>query len=79
MQHDLIISKFGTKLYGQGTGIPMGSNYVPLIVDVFVLCYDIVFTKICNKRNDFDFEMVNLHTVVWSFMQNKYLYVLIHI
>ena len=40
MQHVLVISKFGTKLYRQVVAIPMGSYYIPLIADVFMLCYE---------------------------------------
>ena len=32
---DNICFRFGTKLYRQIVGIPMGTNYVPLIADLF--------------------------------------------
>ena len=129
---DNIFIRFGTKLYRQVVGIPMGTNCAPLVGDLFLFCYergfmmslsddktadiidafnttyryldnilninnvyfdtsvsqtypselqfnkantsdneaalldlhlsisiDIVSTKICNKRDDFDFEIVN--------------------
>ena len=37
---DNIIIRFGTKLYRQVVGIPMGTNYVPLVADLFLLCYE---------------------------------------
>ena len=36
---DNIIIRFGTKLYRQVVGMPMGTNYVPLVADLFLLCY----------------------------------------
>ena len=32
--------RFGTKLYSQIVGIPMGTNCVPLVADLFLLCYE---------------------------------------
>ena len=37
---DNIYIRFGTKLYGQHVGIPMGTNYVPLVADLFLFCYE---------------------------------------
>ena len=31
---------FGTKLYRQTIGIPMGTNYAPLVADLFLFCYE---------------------------------------
>ena len=31
--------RFGTKLYRQVVGIPMGTNYAPLVADLFLFCY----------------------------------------
>ena len=31
---------FGTKLYRQIVGIPMGTNCAPLIDDLFLFCYE---------------------------------------
>ena len=170
--------RFGTKLYRQVVGIPMGTNCAPLVADLFLFCYerdfmmslsddkqadvidafnttfrylddilniynvyfdnmvsqiypselqlnktntsdtqaalfdlhlsiskDIVSTKIYDKRDDFDFEIVNFpfldgyvphstsygiyisqpirfaraSSYVGSYMQTKYLCILIHI
>ena len=37
---DNIFIRFGTKLYRQVVGIPMGTNCVPLVADLFLFCYE---------------------------------------
>ena len=37
---DNIFIRFGTKLYRQVVGIPMGTNCAHLIADLFLFCYD---------------------------------------
>ena len=37
---DNIYIRFGTKLYRQIVGIPMGTNYAPLVADLFSFCYE---------------------------------------
>ena len=37
---DNIFIQFGTKLYGQVDGIPMGTNCTPLVDDLFLFCYE---------------------------------------
>ena len=37
---DNIFIRFGTKLYRQVVGIPMGTNYAPLVADLFLFCYE---------------------------------------
>ena len=37
---DKIFIRFGTKLYRQIVGIPMDTNYAPLVADLFLLCYE---------------------------------------
>ena len=41
----------------------METNCVPLVADLFLLCYerkyDTVSTKLCDKRDDFNFDIVN--------------------
>ena len=32
--------QFGTKLYGQVVGIPMGTTCAPLVADLFLFCYE---------------------------------------
>ena len=37
---DNIFIQFGTKLYRQVVGIPMGTNCTPLVADLFLFCYE---------------------------------------
>ena len=37
---DNIYIRFGTKLYRQIVGIPMGTNCAPLVADLFLVCYE---------------------------------------
>ena len=37
---DNICIRFGTKLYRQIVGIPMGTNCAPLVADWFLFCYE---------------------------------------
>ena len=43
---DNIYIRFGTKLYRQIVGIPMGTNCAPLVADLFLFCYERDFMKI---------------------------------
>ena len=42
---DNIYTRFGTKLYGQIVDIPMGTNYAPLVADLFLFCFERDFMK----------------------------------
>ena len=37
---DNIYIRFGSKLYVQIVGIPMGTNRVPLVADLFLFCHE---------------------------------------
>ena len=37
---DNIYIRFGSKLYRQITGIPMGTNCAPFVSDLFLFCYE---------------------------------------
>ena len=37
---DNIYIRFGTKLYRQINGIPMGTNCAPLVANLFLFCYE---------------------------------------
>ena len=45
---------FGTKLYRQIIGIPMGTNCAPLIADLFLFCYKRDFMKDLSSDNQAD-------------------------
>ena len=46
--------RFGTKLYRQVVGIPMGSNCAPLVADLFLFCYerDFMISLSDDKQTD---------------------------
>ena len=54
---DNIYIRFGTKLYRQIVGIPMGTNCAPLVSDLFLKCYEGIVNQIyppelqLNKAN----------------------------
>ena len=51
---DNIFIRFGTKLYRQLVGIPLGTNCARLIADLFLFCYerDFMASMSCNKEAD---------------------------
>ena len=51
---DNIFIRFGTKLYRQTIGIPMGTNCAPLVADLFLFCYQIDFMKSLSRENQTD-------------------------
>ena len=46
--------RFGTKLYRQIVGIPMGANCAPLIADLFLFCYERYFMKYLSSDDQID-------------------------
>ena len=51
---DNICIRFGTKLYRQSFGIPMGTNCAPLVADLFLFCYERDFMDSLNHCNQVD-------------------------
>ena len=51
---DNIYIRFGSKLYRQNVGIPMGTNSAPLVADLFLLCYERDFMKSLTKEKRYD-------------------------
>ena len=51
---DNIFIRFGTKLYRQVVGIPMGTNCAPLVADLFLFCYerDFMMSLSVDKQAD---------------------------
>ena len=35
-----LVIRSGTKLYGQVVGIPMGTNFAPMVADLFLFYYE---------------------------------------
>ena len=51
---DNIYIRFGSKLYRQNVGIPMGTNCAPLVADMFLFCYEKDFMKSLTKEKWYD-------------------------
>ena len=51
---DNIFIRFGTKLYRQTIGIPMGTNCAPLVADLFLFWYERDFMKSLSCENQAD-------------------------
>ena len=51
---DNIYIRFGSKLYRQNVGIPMGTNCAPLVADLFLFCYERDFMKPLTKEKRYD-------------------------
>ena len=51
---DNIFVRFGTKLYRQVVGIPMGTNCAPLVADLFLFCYERDFMMPLSDNNQAD-------------------------
>ena len=49
-----IYYKIGSELYRQIVGIPMGTNCDPLVVDLFLLCYERDFMLSLSDNNQAD-------------------------
>ena len=56
---DNIFIRFGTKLYRQTIGIPMGTNCAPLVADSFRFCCERDFMKSLSRENQADIEAFN--------------------
>ena len=51
---DNIFIRFGSKLYRQIVGIPMGTNYAPLVADLFLFCNERDFMLSLSDNNQAD-------------------------
>ena len=51
---DNILIRFGSKMYRQIVGIPMGTNCGPLVVDLFLFCCQRVFMLSLSGSNQAD-------------------------
>ena len=57
---DNIFIRFGSKLYRQIVGIPMGTNCAPLVANLFLFCYERVFMLSLSNNNQTDIiEAIN--------------------
>ena len=51
---DNIYIRFGTKLYRQIVGIPLGTNCAHFVADLFLFCYERDFMKYLSSDNQAD-------------------------
>ena len=51
---DNIFTRFGSKLYRQIVGIPMGTNCAPLVAEMFLFCYERDFMLSLSDYNQAD-------------------------
>ena len=58
---DNIFIRFGSKLYRQIVGIPMGTNCAPLVADLFLFCYegDFILSLSDNTQTDLNLSITN--------------------
>ena len=50
-----IFIRFDSKLYRQIVGIQMGTNYVPIVTDLFLFCHERDFMLSLPNNNQTDF------------------------
>ena len=51
-----VFIRFGSKLYRQIVGTPMGTNCAPLCEDLFLFCYERYFMLSLSDNNQLSFE-----------------------
>ena len=80
---DNIFIRFGTKLYRQIIGIPMGTICAPLVADLFLFCYERDFMKSPSSENQADIieafnsnsgyldDLLNIDNIYFEQMVNR--------
>ena len=65
---DNIFIRFGTKLYRQVFGIPIGTNCAPLVADLFLSCNerDFMMSLSDDKQADVLLMRLTLHPDIWT-------------
>ena len=83
---DNIYIRFGTKLYIQIVGIPMGTNCAPLVIDLFLFCYERDFMTYLSSDNQVDIigafnstsryldDLLNIDNPYFEGMDNNQIY-----
>ena len=71
-----IFIRFGTKLYRQTICIPMGTNCVPLVADLFLFCYERDFMKSLSRENQA--EIVEGFNSTSRYLDDFYVFALMH-
>ena len=65
---DNIFIQFGTKLYRQVFGIPMGTNCAPLIADLFLFCYERDYMM--SLSDDKQADIINAFNTTSRYLDN---------
>ena len=65
---DNIYMRFGTKLYRQIVGIPMGTNCAPLVADLFLFCYERDFMK--NLSSDIQADVIKAFNLTSRYLDD---------
>ena len=65
---DNIFIQFGTKLYRQVVGIPMGTNCAPLVADLFLFCYERDFMM--SLSDDKQADVINAFNTTSRYLDN---------
>ena len=80
---DNIYIRFGSKLYRQIVGVPMGTNCASLVADLFLFCYDRNFMLSLSEDNQSDVieafistsryldDLLNINTNFFDSMVNR--------
>ena len=63
---DNIYIRFGTKLYRQIVGIPMGTNSASLVADLFLFCYEREFMMSLSAGKDAEMNKISIQRLdIW--------------
>ena len=61
--------RFGTKLYRQVVGIPLGTNCAPLVTDLFLFCYERDFMM--SLSDDKQADVINAFNTTSRYLDNN--------
>ena len=64
-----IFIPFGTKLYRQVVGIPMGTNCAPLVIDLFLFCYERDFMM--SPSDDTQTDVIDAFNTTSRYFKHK--------
>ena len=68
----LYLEDVAEKIYRQIVGIPMGSNYAPPVVDLFLVCYERDFIASLSDNDQADvIEAFNFKCLIANIYSNK--------
>ena len=65
---DNIFIPFGTKLYRQEVGIPIGTNCAPLVADLFLFCYERDF--MLSLSDDKQADVIDVFNTTSSYLDD---------